>query len=351
VVLVFEPLACFKELTVNSIGCDLHRKSITLCVVNTARQVIGRKTFYNYEVAAMVTWLTQWRPFQIVVEATAHYEWFWQKMQGVAERILLAHPGKLRIIAESTRKTDRIDAQILAEFLALDMIPPAYRPTSRERAHRRLVRHYTKLRGRTTSVRCRIRSIVADYNADQKDLFSLKGQSYLTKLPVITADRFVLRQLMAELRFLEKQITALQQCLRKFAKAAGPREAAARQVLDSIPGVGPVTIDVVVSELGDVGRFRSVKKAQAYAGLAPGMRESAGKRRELHITKTGSPLLRWALVEAAWRLVALNRRWRMIFEALARRRGKKRAIVAVARRLLGVMVSLLQRGEMFKLAA
>lgn len=335
----------------NSIGCDLHRKSITLCVVNPARKVLGRGTFSNLESADMLMWMAQWRPFQIVVEATAHYEWFWQKVESIAERVLLAHPGKLRIIAESTRKSDRIDAQVLAEFLALDMIPPAYRPTPRERAHRRLVRHYARLRGRTTSIRCRIRSIMADYNADRRDLFSLQGRMFLGKAPVSVADRFVLDQLLAELVFLEEQTCALRQQLRAFAKAAGAHESAAREVLNSIPGVGPVTIDVVISELGNVRRFRSIKRACAYAGLIPGVRESAGKRKELQITKQGSPLLRWALVEAAWRVVRFNRRWQTIFESLTRRRGRKRAIVAVARRLLGVMVSLMQRGQTFKLAA
>jgi transposase len=68
-------------------------------------------------------------------------------------------------------------------------------------------------------------------------------------------------------------------------------------LLDSIPCVGTVTIDVLLSELGDVRRFRSQKRVVAYAGLAPGVRESAGKRKDLHISKEGSRLLRWALVE------------------------------------------------------
>ena len=322
----------------NSIGCDLHRKSITFCVMTPSRQVLGRRTFSNLEVEDMLTWLAQWQPFQIVVEATAHYEWFWQQMQGVAERIVLAHPGKLRVIAESARKSDKIDAFVLAEFLALDMIPQAYRPTPRERAHRRLVRHCAKLRRRTTSVRCRIRSIVADYNADRPDLFTLEGRTYLAKLRVRAEDHFVLRQLLAELSFLDKQIKALKSHLRTFAKTAGPLEAGARQVLQSIPGVGPVTIEVVISELGNVQRFRSAKKACAYAGLIPIVRESAGKRKELTITKAGSPLLRWALVEAAWRVVRLNRRWHTIFESLARRRGKKRACVSSVLRIMDPVV-------------
>jgi len=89
----------------------------------------------------------------------------------------------------------------------------------------------------------------------------------------------------------------------------------------------------------------------AYAGLAPKRRESAGRAKELGITKEGSALLRWALVEAAWRLVRHSRRWATIFEGLSRRRGKKKAIVAVARRLLGVMVALLRTGQRYRAAA
>ena len=92
--------------------------------------------------------------------------------------------------------------------------------------------------------------------------------------------------------------------------------------------VGAVTVDLVLSELSDPRRFRSQKKAVAYAGLAPGQRSSAGKSHPLGITKAGSGLLRWALVEAAWRLVGKTRRWRTIYEPLRHRRGPKRAIVA-----------------------
>jgi transposase len=77
-------------------------------------------------------------------------------------------------------------------------------------------------------------------------------------------------------------------------------------------------------------------------------RSSAGKHKELGISKEGSPLLRWSLVEAAWRLQRLSARWRAVFEAIQKRRGRKKAIVAVARRLLGVMVALLRTGQRYQ---
>lgn len=335
----------------NSIGIDLHRKSITLCVMSPERQVLSSKTFPCEVPGEIVKFVQRWTPFQAVIEATASYEWLYQLLEPLAGRIVLAHPGKLRIIAESTRKSDRLDAKILAEFLVLDMIPPAYRPSAREREHRRLVRQRVYLQARIKSFRCRIRSLLADYNINRKDLFTGGGRAELKKARLSGADRFVLDQLLDDWDYHCRLVEQLDAYLAKFAQKAPPAEREARQILDSIPGVGPVTIEVVVSELGNIRRFRSQKRVCAYAGLIPGQRESAGKRKELGITKAGSPLLRWVLVEAAWRLVRMTGRWRRIFEALARRRGKKRAIVAVARRLLCVMAAMLQSGKGYQMAA
>ena len=117
-----------------------------------------------------------------------------------------------------------------------------------------------------------------------------------------------------------------------------------------MPCVGPVTIDVVVSELGDVRRFSSQKKVTAYAGLDPGIRESANRAKQLGITKEGSRMLRWALVELAGRMVGKTRRWGLTYQKLKRRTGAKKAIVAVARRLLCVMVSMLKSGRRYSMA-
>lgn len=333
----------------NHVGIDLHKKTISLCVVGQDRAVQHRRRLYCRDVEGIVAFFEGIRPFQAVVEATASYEWLVERVLPLADRVVLAHPKKLRVIAESTRKSDRLDAQVLAEFLALDMIPEAYRPTKRERAHRVLVRQRCYLTRRLTSVRNKIRRILSNYNADIHELFTERGQAYLNQVAVMEADRFVLDQLQAEGQLYAGQIRASDQRLAVFAETAPPHEAEARALLATIPGIGPVTVDVVVSELGDIRRFRSQKKVCAYAGLAPGQRESAGRTRELSISKEGSGVLRWVLVQAAWRLVNTTARWRILFEKLMRR-GKKKAIVAVARRLLAVMTSMLQRGQPYRAA-
>ena len=330
------------------VGIDLHKKTIALCVVNQERKIVDRKTLHCGQPEMIRAYFARLGPFQAVVEATASYEWLWELLEPMAQQLVLAHPKKLRIIAESTRKSDRLDAQVLAEFLALDLIPRAYRPTPRQRQHRALVRQRLYLRQRITSVKNKVRALVSHYNADRADLFHDEGLAFLEALTLTPADRLVVQQLLALWEFLEKQLQALDKELALFAKKGPSKEAEARALLRTIPGVGAVTVDIVLSEVGDVTRFHSAKAVAAYAGLVPGQRESSDHKKELGITKDGSRLLRWALVEAAWRLVRQGRRWQVLYERLRQRRGKKKAIVAVARHLLTVMVAVWRSGQPYR---
>lgn len=334
----------------NFVGVDLHKKSITVCVVNEAREVLGRRTFHCIQEAAIRKFFAECGTFRVVVEATASYEWFAQLVEPLADRFVLAHPKKLRVIAESTRKSDKVDATVLAVFLALDMIPEAHRPSPRVRQHRALVRHRYHIQGRITSIKTKIRRILSNYNADRNGLFSSQGMQYLAKLNLLDADRYIVDDLVQQLATYQKSLRGMDKQLKEFTKQASVAEREAREVLQSIPTVGAVTIDVVLSELGDPRRFHSQKKAVSYAGLAPGQRNSAGKSHQLGISKEGSRLLRWALVETAWRLVSKTRRWKTIYEKLRIRCGPKKSIVAVARRLLCVMMSMLAKGERYRYA-
>jgi transposase len=326
------------------IGVDLHKKSITVCVMNEKQSVLERKTLLCVQPDQIVEFFRQFRPFQVVVEATASYLWFVELVEPLAEKIVLAHPKKLRVIAESTQKTDRLDAFVLAKFLALGIIPQAYMPTPRQRQHRRLIRYRHYLRSRMTSVRCKIRHILADYNADRKDLFSAKcGPIYLKQVPLSDVDSFVIKQLWSEFENHQARLEGVTKKIKAFTKKAPKREKETRAIIKTAPGIGFVTAEVIVSELGDVSRFPNAKKICAYAGLVPKVRQTGGKKpKDLAITKEGSGLLRWALVESAWRLVRTSPRWSAFFSQLKKRSGSKRAIVAVARKLLCVLYAMLR---------
>lgn len=337
------------------IGVDLHRKTIRLCVmvlVGRQRKVVDRKRFLCDDTAAIRDFFAKQGDFQVVVEATANYEWFLLLVEDLADRCVLSHPKKLRVIAESKHKTDKIDAHVLAEFLALDMIPEAYRPSPRIRQYRVLVRHERHLQNRMTSLKSKLHNKAAHYNEDIARLFTERGQAHLAKIAMSAADRFETEQLLIQLEQFQTQLKAVRAELRRFAQTAPAGEDEARAVLNTIPQVGRVTIDVVLSELGDWRRFRSAKRVVSYAGLDPGIRESAGKARQLGVTKEGSRLLRWAMVETAWRLVNRYQRWRTVFMKLKQNTGSaKRAIVGVARRVLCMMFAMLRDGKAYEMAA
>src|SRR4051812_10258753 len=139
------------------------------------RKVTARRTFACSQAAEIKGFFAGLGPFRAAVEATASYEWLVRLIEPTADRIVLANPKKLRVIAESVKKTDKLDAQVLAEFLARDMVPEAHRPTPRQREHRALVRHRQYLRQCATALKNKLRRIAERYNAPRKELFTAAG--------------------------------------------------------------------------------------------------------------------------------------------------------------------------------
>lgn len=335
------------------IGADLHKKSITFCVVELAGGKIvvkHRRRMPCKNTDLLSKYMSSHQPYKLVVETTIGYDWFASLAEKTAERVVLAHAGKMRVIAESTRKTDKIDAYVLAEFLAKDMIPEAWRPTPRVRQHRSLVRRRSKVQSRVTSIKNTTRGIVTRYNADRADLFSKLGWEETMKLKLHEEERWVLEDLHEDLEENRTRLAKLDARLVDFASTASVREAEARAILATVPSVGPVTIDTVLAELGDWDRFRCADAVAAFAGLAPGVRESDGKRYDLKLTKAGSPLLRWVMIQLAHRMKRVSPHWKYFFEQVSARAGKKKATCALARRLLLVMYAMLRDGKTYQLA-
>ncbi len=116
---VFEPI-CFhkKENAMNYVGIDLHKQTISVRVVSQERKGSARRTFRCRQPERIRADFAELGEFQAAIEATASYEWLWVLLDPLADRIVLAHPGKMRLIAERTRESDKLDAEVLAVFLA-----------------------------------------------------------------------------------------------------------------------------------------------------------------------------------------------------------------------------------------
>lgn len=333
------------------VGADLHKKSIMFCVVSRTgvkTQVLQSTRILCSETHKIEQFFKSLGKFQVTVEATIGYDWFAALAEKFAERVVIAHAGKLRIIAESTRKTDKIDSRILADFLALDMIPEAWRPTPRVRQHRSLVRRRCKLQSRITGIKNTLHAILTRYNADRTDLFTRLGRAQVAKLKLLEQERWLIEDLFEDLDQSLARLKKVDNRLAEFAADAPLVEREARAVLATMPGVGVITIETVLAELGDVQRFRCADAVVSFAGLDPGVRESDGKRKDLKLSKSGSPLLRWILIQLAHRVKKKSPRWHRSFARISQRAGNKKATCAIARRLLLVIYAMLRDGSAYR---
>ena len=333
------------------VGADLHKKSITFCVVEVVSGGIvvrDRRRMLCREVQRLEAYLAAQGEYELVVETTIGYDWFAALAEKTAVRVRVAHAAKLRVIAESTRKTDKIDAYVLAELLAKDMLVEAWRPSPRVRQHRSLIRRRCKIQSRITSIKNTMRAVLTRYNEDRVDLFTKAGREASLLLDLLGAERWLLEDLWADLDANVARRDAIDDYLRRFALQAPLAEKEARAVLATMPGLGPVTIETVLAELGDWRRFRNASAVVSFAGLDPGVRQSDDRRRDLKLTKAGSPLLRWIMIQLAHRQKK-TARWSREFERISKRAGKKKATCAIARRLLTVIYAMLRDGQAYKL--
>jgi transposase len=289
------------------------------------------------------------RGLRVAIEAGNQTAWIVDLLRELGAKVHVVHPLKVKLIAESNKKTDRIDAQLLARLLRVGGLPePVHVPSHRSRelrgllvARRQLVQMRTKLlnvvRGLARQQRIEVRP---------RALLTRGGWSELTAATLSPALREVVVAYEATVQAASTALTALDRQLARRA-ARDPRVAR----LETMPGVGAISAQTLVAAVDTIDRFSSAKKLVAYAGLAPSVRASGERVEYGRITKQGRSEIRAVWVQAAHAVVALKaataaplQRW---CERVACRRGTKTALVALARKLLTIAFHLLRDGTTY----
>ena len=332
------------------VGLDVHWKTSSLCILDENGRRVKRMTIRSHwpEVVAECGRIA--RPFAICFEASCGYGYLHEAFSKIAQRVVVAHPGQLRLIFRSKRKNDRIDAERLAKLLYLDEVPAAYVPSVKTRHWREMIEYRQRLVAKR--VRCknglrallRSRALVAP-----RGLWSGKGVAWLGEVDV--GDELAdLRRamLLEELGVLDRQVQQVTRVLDGIAKSHP-----GVIVLRTIPGVGPRTAEALAAYIADPERFGRGRQAGAYFGLVPCQDASAGMNRLGHITRQGPATARKLLVEAAWQVIRRSDPVRERFERIAAGKPDRRkiALVAIAHYLVRCMVSMLKTGEAWREAA
>jgi transposase len=311
------------------VGIDVHRKRSQVAVVTEDGKVQLNKNTVNgtESLLRLIGDLPAGTP--VAFEAAFGWGWLAGLLEDYGFEAHLVHPLRCKAIASARLKNDKVDAAILAQLLRADLLPEAWIAPAEVRQLRALLRHRTGLVRLGTQQRNRIHAVVADFGYDRSGSYlSGPGRGWLAGLDLPAASREIVADCLAVIDGLAPLIDRIDGELRQLAKT-DPRV----KILTTLPGVGQFTALVMLAEIGDITRFGSARKLASWAGLTPTVRGSDLTVRHGHISKQGSAWLRWVLNQAA-QTAKRSPEFADSYAAIAKRRGKKIATIAVARKLL-----------------
>lgn len=387
-------------------GFDVHKKSIVVCVLVHEPGTKLRKEIREYrtmtrDILSLGDWLSELHVTHVAMESTGV---FWKPIYNLLEEqfeILLVNAQHIKQVPG--RKTDVKDCEWIARCLQHGLLRASFVPKRPMRELRDLVRHRAQLSSEKTREANRLHKILEDANVklgsvatdilgvsgrdmiramiagedDASKLADLARRKLRGKIPelrvalegrVAEHHRFMLQMHLEHVEYIERQIEAItlrvdrlmalesrEQCEPPAGGAPQSHDAAPvsyKQAIDflaRVPGLETRVIENIVAEIGlDMSRFPSAAHLSSWAGVCPGNNESAGKRRSGKTTK-GSRWLRRSLCQAAWAAArASGTYFSEQYRRIAARRGKKRAIMAVAHSLLVTIYHLLKRGGEYR---
>lgn len=343
-----------------TVGMDVHVRNSFLHVLDDEGRVLKKGRCVNAlcDLAGFLGRFEQ-EPMQVSLENTTNSRAIhrmlmtYQREAGLNLQAQVLDARKLRIIAESVSKCDRLDAAILAELTRADLkLPTCYLPDDEEfalrehlRARHDLVTLRTRIKNRLHAVLHR-RGILTPTTGS---LFTGPGRRFLEETNLDEAGRVIVTRYLQLLSQLEEAVTSSTKELRDLMRR--PRWAKPAALLQSMPGIGLITSMTMLAELGDVKRFRNRSAVANYVGLVPVLRSSNETSYSGGITKRGSKHLRGVLIEAAWEGSRRVPRYAALLDRVRSRRGSKVAVVAVARRMLEDAWVMLKREEAFRYGA
>ena len=316
------------------IGIDVHKKTYSVTAVSE-QQVIKRDTIQGSP-DALVNYFTKYFRHALIYSAyEAGFCGFSLhrvlKKHGIINSVV--HPASIEIASRERVKTDRRDSQKIAIQLAAGRLRGVYVPDTKREDYRFISRYRETLVRERNRKANQIKSFLYQIGKMPLDApkTSKKWLESLSQLDLSSDQRFCLGKLITQWMTTEKEINEVNQRLSQQAQEDSYLETIYR----SVPGVGPTAARVLINELGDMSQFSNERQLFSYTGLTPREYSSGEHRRLGHISRQGKSLIRKTLIQVAWRAIRYDKGLNSTYERISKKSGAKKAIVAIARRLVG----------------
>lgn len=327
------------------IGIDLHKRTQTwVALADNGKDTLFTREFpVTPEGVQSGIKLSQRCGEKIVVaiEPTCGWLWVVPLLRSCGMDVHISNPRKVKAIADSLQKTDKNDAAVLAQLVRTGIMHESSEVTPEMQKLRAIVRERVFLVRVRASMKCRLEGVVTRNGRHRIEgsLATKKGKAALRESGVEEWKRS-----LDAIADMGKYITQLDKAIAVYAAAAIPA------LLMTLPGVGAVTAVSLWAEVGDFARFPTAEKLCACAGLVPTERSSGGVQRLGHITRAGSTILRYVLVEAAMRVRDTDDTSALyqFYKKLKTTRGAMRARVALARKMLSISWHMVKKHEPYQ---
>jgi transposase len=324
------------------IGIDLHRNKFTCCV----RLQSGRNYLSEWKLVDLTRFVRKLRRSdEVAVEVTGNTRLFYEAVSPRVARVVAVDPNQFQVISRSVKKTDDNDARALALFLSKGLLPEV-RMKDKQRAQvASLAQTRDKLVKLRTSLKNKVNNILSAHgiNLKKEALSSEKALASVLRLRFDAMVEVELKVIIDQIRSLNHSIAELEKTIsEQGSKLKGHKN------LTSIKGIGPLTGAILLSVIGDIQDFPDEGKLAAYFGIVPRVANSNETQRSGRITKRGSKLGRTALVQCSLIAARYSPYLWNYYQRVKARRGTGKAIIALARKFLGIVYRTLKNNWVFE---
>ena len=324
------------------LGVDLHTNSFTVC----RRTVQGKNSIQTYPISRMFDFRKTLRRHDLLaVEATGNTSWFVSQIKDRVKKVVVVNPYQFEVIRKSVKKTDKNDSRTIALFLSKDMLPEARMKSKQNAQLQSLATTRDKLVKQRTALINKIHNVLNAHGLKVKkeSLGTAKG---LGNVLLYDWDAIV----MVELDVLVCQIRSLNTNIKKLDKEMSDhgKKLKGHKNLTSIKGIGDRSATVLLSVIDNVDDFANENKLAAYFGIVPRVSDSNETVRHGRITKHGSKLGRTTLVQCTLVAMRYSLYLKQYYDRIKSHRGSGKAIIATARKFLGIIYNTLKNDWVFE---
>jgi transposase len=325
-----------------SIGVDLHSNQLTACYLTHS----GQQTHRTFSLNDLVTFQkTLRRSDRLAVEATGNTRWFAAQVKPLVASVVIVNPGQFEVIRKSVKKTDRHDARALALFLSKELLPEARLKDELAADIYSMAQTRDKLVKLRTTLVNKLHALHRGRGVESRksQFLSVKGLEAVLEREWAETTRVEVEVIVSQIGSLNCGIQRLEAQL----EASGAQLPGQKNLV-SIKGIGPKAAAILLAVIGEINDFESEAKLASYFGMVPRVSNSNETVQHGRITKRGSKLGRTCLVQCALVAKKYSPYLKQFYEKLKAKKGGGKAIIATARKFLGIIYRTLKNDWVFE---